>query len=146
MDINLTLTLPSAEDFIALRKQTDWGSVDVQATRKALDQSLMGVCLYKGKELVGMARVIGDGVFNVYIQDVVVKPCYQRQGYGRKMLRALTAHMKQLLPDSCTVGLMAASGQDGFYSKLGFNARPYNMAAGNSYGAGMSAQLKDLSS
>ena len=141
MGINLTLSLPSPVDFIRLRSVTYWGAIEIGPTQKALEQSLMGVCLYKEDELIGMARVIGDGVFNVYIQDVVVKPSFQGQGLGRKMLTTLTAHMKQELPANCTVGLMAADGQDAFYSQLGFNARPYN-----GYGAGMSAQLKDLSS
>ena len=141
MGINLTLSLPSPVDFIRLRNVTNWGTIEIGPTQKALEQSLMGVCLYKEDELIGMARVIGDGVFNVYIQDVVVKPSFQGQGLGRKMLTTLTAHMKQELPANCTVGLMAADGQDAFYSQLGFNARPYNV-----YGAGMSAQLKDLSS
>jgi len=87
-----------------------------------------------------MARCIGDAVFNVYIQDVVVKPSWRGQGVGYKMITALITHMKPLLPPDCTLGLMAAIGQDRFYTRLGFTARP-----NKNYGAGMTAQLKDLS-
>ena len=86
-----------------------------------------------------MCRLVGDGVFNVYIQDVIVKPSHRGKGLGQNMLTTLITHMKNRLPTTCTVGLMAAYGQDGFYTRFGFTPRPHSKA-----GAGMTASLEDL--
>jgi len=40
---------------------------------------------------------------------------------------------------NCTIGLMAAKGQDSFYAQFGFTARPSNV-----YGAGMIAPLGNI--
>ena len=140
MSTRIAISLPTPSDFTLLRNMVGWGKVTDDQAVATLKHSLSGACLYKADELIGMARVVGDGVFNVYIQDVIVKPYCQKQGLGRMMLKALIAHMAHTLPPSCTVGLMAAAGQDGFYTAFGFKTRPRN-----GFGAGMSAQLKDLS-
>lgn len=40
----------------------------------------------KCRELLGMARVIGDGGLFYYIQDVIFIPEYQRQGIGTQLM------------------------------------------------------------
>ena len=39
-------------------------------------------------KLVGLVRVVGDGVHIAYIQDLLVMTTYQRQGIGRALLEA----------------------------------------------------------
>jgi len=36
-----------------------------------------------------MARVIGDGVINAYIQDVVIAPDYRGKGVGKAVMQEL---------------------------------------------------------
>ena len=139
VDRDMRLSLPSPQDFVRLRSYTAWGDITQHEAHDALDNSLLGVHLRRNNETIAMARLVGDGVLNVYIQDVVVKPSHRRKGLGQKMLTTLITHMKDCLPAHCTVGLMAAYGQDAFYTQLGFASRPYTKA-----GAGMTASLKDL--
>lgn len=139
MPLETIYTSPSPEDFVRLRLTANWGDVSLEDARTALRHSLFCINLYNAGELIGMARCIGDGVFNVYIQDVVVKPSWRGKGLGRDMIRSLILHMKPKLPSGCTIGLMAAIGQDGFYAQLGFTQRP-----NKNFGAGFTAQLKDL--
>ncbi|MCG7431004.1 MULTISPECIES: GNAT family N-acetyltransferase [Kocuria] len=50
-------------------------------------------------ELVGMARVVGDGVTVAYIQDLLVDPDHQRRGIGRALLTEVldeTSHIRQV--------------------------------------------------
>ncbi|KUP27435.1 GNAT family N-acetyltransferase [Kocuria rhizophila] len=50
-------------------------------------------------ELVGLVRVVGDGVTVAYIQDLLVHPAHQRQGTGRALLTevlAETSHIRQV--------------------------------------------------
>jgi len=55
------------------------------------------------------------------------------------MMASFISHLKSNLPADCTIGLMAAHGQTEFYTQFGFISRPTAR-----FGAGMSAQLKDL--
>lgn len=52
------------------------------------------------EQLVGLVRVVGDGVYIAYIQDLLVHSDYQRQGIGSQlMLRILeeVSYAKQIL-------------------------------------------------
>ena len=116
-----------------------WGDITVEQAQHVLDNSLRGVTAYDGSNAIGMARLIGDGVLNAYIQDVVIAPDYQGQGVGKAVIMNLISDMKNSLPPSCTIGLLAAVGQEGFYSSFSFITRP-----DRDYGAGMFARLADL--
>jgi len=67
-----------------------------------------------GDTAIGMARVIGDGVINAYIQDVIIAPDYRGKGVGKAVMQALISQMRHNLPTNCTIGLMAAKEQDDF--------------------------------
>lgn len=86
-----------------------------------------------------MARAVGDGTLNIYIQDVVVHDNWQGRGVGRHIIMQLLSDMSAVYPQNCTIGLMAAKGQEGFYKKLGFATRPVA-----DLGAGMTASLHTL--
>ena len=90
--------------------------------------------------VIGMARIIGDGVLNLYIQDVIIAKAYRRQKLGTLILNHLITLLHNKFPADCTIGLMAAKGQTQFYNQFGFETRP-----NNDVDAGMSAALRDLS-
>ena len=131
--------LPKAEAFKALRDSAGWGDVSLSQSQLALNTSLHGITVYYNNDPIGMARLIGDGVLNAYIQDVVIAPKYRRQGVGKAIMQALIADMQKLLQANCTIGLMAASSQENFYLSFSFITRP-----DTDYGAGMFAKLADL--
>ena len=71
-----------------------------------------------GTELVGLARVISDGASICYLQDVLVRPAFQRRGIGRRLVQLVLqpfAHVRQkvLLTDD-------EAGQKAFYESLGY--------------------------
>ncbi|MGV2927860.1 GNAT family N-acetyltransferase [Macrococcus capreoli] len=66
--------------------------------------------------IIGFARALSDGVFNAAIYDVVVHPEYQRQGIARNLVQQLLDQFESL---SC-IHLIATTGNEAFYSKLGF--------------------------
>ncbi len=72
-----------------------------------------------GKEkIVGMARVISDGVSDAYIQDVVVLTDYRRRGIGRELIARLTRHCVEREIE--WIGLVAEPGTRAFYESLGY--------------------------
>ncbi len=131
--------LPSAAAFKALRDMAGWGDISLGKAQHVLANSLHGVTAYDGETPIGMARVIGDGILNTYIQDVVIVPNYRGQGIGKALIHALITDMKNSIPGDCTTGLLATKGQEGFYSSFSFITRP-----DTDYGAGMFAKLADL--
>lgn len=54
---------------------------------KAFLNSLDVISAWHGDELIGVIRTIGDGVTIIYIQDILVKKSYQKQGIGKKLLQ-----------------------------------------------------------
>jgi ribosomal protein S18 acetylase RimI-like enzyme len=141
MSLSFTIkpNLPTAREFQALRSTVGWGDVSLEQAYSALFGSLFGVTAFDGDTAIGMARVIGDGVINAYIQDVVIAPDYRGKGVGKAVMQALIVQMKQDLPANCTIGLMAAEGQEDFYTSFSFIPRP-----NADYGAGMFAKLADI--
>lgn len=139
MTLTIEHRLPTPAEFIALRSQTDWGVPDDEATEAVLAHSFSGVVAVEAGEAVGMARTVGDGCLILYIQDVVIASSHRSKGLGRKLLQALLDEAAKSCLPSCTIGLFAATGQTGFYEKLGFGTRKHP-----AYGPGMHATLSTL--
>lgn len=77
--------------------------------------------------IIGMGRVISDGVSDGYIQDLTVEPDRRRRGVACAMMKAI---LDRLLNDGLSwVGLIAEKGSYGLYERFGFRAmegaRPY---------------------
>ena len=53
---------------------------------KAVKASLWQLAVYDEKELVAYIRLVGDGHSVLLVQDLLVRPDYQRQGIGKKLL------------------------------------------------------------
>ncbi|CAL8900009.1 GNAT family N-acetyltransferase [Kocuria varians] len=63
-----------------------------------VENSWLVVSAWADGELVGLARVVGDGATVAYIQDLLVDPGHQLRGIGRALLAevlAETAHIRQ---------------------------------------------------
>ena len=115
---------PSAEELFILRESVGWGIGDKEAFENGLKNSLYGVCVFKDGEIIGTARIIGDGNTCFYIQDVIVKPGYQKMGIGFEMMNKLMKYIEIHACSGAVVGLMAAKEKEGFYEKFGFWNRP----------------------
>ena len=88
-----------------------------------LDDAVRGSLLAAGAfdssgNLIGFARVLGDGVSDCYIQDVAVKIDCRGQGVGKALVEYLLCQLEKNGID--WVGLIATPGKVGFYRKLGF--------------------------
>ena len=52
------------------------------------------LCAYDNERLVGYAAVVGNGVTDAYIQDVMVHPDCQRQGIGTQLMKRILARLE----------------------------------------------------
>jgi ribosomal protein S18 acetylase RimI-like enzyme len=71
-----------------------------------------------GDRVVGMARLLSDGVCNAYLVDVWTASAYRRQGIASSLVRFLL----ESVPGQ-HVGLMTDDTQQ-FYASLGFQPQP----------------------
>ena len=124
MDCDVVEKLPSAEEYNQLRALVGWGVYERDVIVESLPHSLYCVCAFVGTEIVGMARIIGDGGLVYYIQDVIVKPDYQRQGIGTRMMDKVMAYLHAHARNNSIIGLMSAKGKEQFYERYGFVRRP----------------------
>jgi GNAT superfamily N-acetyltransferase len=91
------------------------------AMAASLAGSVCGVVAYdEADRPVAMGRVVGDGAFYFYVQDVVVHPDHQGRGLGRQVVQRLLAQVSERAPGHCFVGLFATPQARALYESEGF--------------------------
>lgn len=67
--------------------------------KRGFGKSLLVLGAYADNTLVGILRAVGDGETIVFIQDILVKPEYQRRGIGSALLKEILSrysHVRQI--------------------------------------------------
>jgi ribosomal protein S18 acetylase RimI-like enzyme len=124
-DLRVVERVPSVEDYRRLRRGVGWNDVDEPAADEGLRRSLASFCLVDAAdEVVGIARVVGDGGIYFYVQDVIVDRRYRGRGHGRALMDAVMSFIGREARPGAFVGLMAARGVTRFYERYGFEPRP----------------------
>ena len=103
-----------------LCERVGWGrALDFSAMPASLAGSFCGVTVLRDGEAVAMGRVVGDGAWYFYVQDVVVLPELHGQGVGNEILRRLVAQVDAVAPPKAFIGLFAAGSSPAFYERQG---------------------------
>ncbi len=124
-------SFPSNEDFNKLFMSVGWGERDDEKINMHRQMNAFAVSVYEGKNIVGMARVVGDGSYYT-VFDVVVDKKRQKEGIGAILMREIVEWYRSIEDDDTYLYLGASKGREKFYEKFGFVARPYGEV-----GAGM---------
>jgi predicted GNAT family acetyltransferase len=88
------------------------------ALRRSFEQSQHVAFARDGDRVVGMARLLSDGVCNAYVVDVWTQSAYRRRGIATAMLRLLI----EAVPGQ-HVGLQTDDAQ-ALYESIGFRPQP----------------------
>lgn len=88
------------------------------ALRRSFEQSQHVALAWADEELVGMARLLSDGVCNAYLLDVWTDSGYRRRGVASQMVRHLIAKVP-----GQHIGLQTDDAQP-LYESLGFCRQP----------------------
>lgn len=107
-------------DLVDLYSSVEWGAYtsDPAALAAAVANSTYVVEARAGGDLIGLARGLSDDSSIFYLQDVLVRPDWQRRGVGRALIESCLVrfnHVRQkvLLTDD-------QPSQRSFYTALGF--------------------------
>jgi GNAT superfamily N-acetyltransferase len=93
-----------------------------QALRLSFLQSQHLAFAWADGRLVGMARMLSDGVCNSYLLDVWTASAFRRQGVGARMVKYLVDQVP-----GQHVGLQTDDAE-AFYRSLGFSTQPEFMS------------------
>lgn len=81
----------SHEALLKLYDSVGWYAytIGVEDLTQLLTGARHYVSAWDDDRLVGLIRVVGDGVYIAYIQNILVHPDYQRQGVGQALMRKM---------------------------------------------------------
>ena len=134
-NINMTYILkineiPDISKIAELYDDAGWSNYtkDLDVLLKAFYSSLCIITAWDNNELVGVLRAVGDGMTIVYIQDILVKKTYQRQGIGKLLINEVMNEYKNVRQKVLLTENESNTIQ--FYKSCGFHtAQSYNTVA-----------------
>jgi len=63
---------------------------------KAIENSLASYCMFLNDRIIGYARILGDGITTIIIQDLLIRTEYQRIGRGSELLKYILEEYKTI--------------------------------------------------
>ncbi|BDR54322.1 N-acetyltransferase [Bombiscardovia apis] len=124
MQVTVRYDALTPELYASVRTTAHFPEYDPADVRAALDGSFCSVVVYADGLPAGIGRVVADGRIAFFIKDLVVLPQYRGQRIGSAILDALIERISRSCCDHAYVGLLSASGKEGFYERHGFTRRP----------------------
>ena len=123
MDSAYTLIFerPTVEDYRRLRTLAGLSPRSAAAATFGLPNTVVGVVVKHRDYVVGMGRVVGDGLF-YQIVDIAVEPSHQGKGLGKAIVGGLMETLKRQAPAEAHVSLMADGKAHKLYEQFGFKA------------------------
>ena len=116
---------PDPGQYLQLFETTGWNKsyqAGLEELAQAIKHSWLVVSAFEDDRLVGMGRVVSDGVLYAMIYDMIVLPGHQGRGIGTQILARLVAKCRSA--GIREIQLFSARGKAGFYRMRGFQERP----------------------
>lgn len=116
----------SYEEYCELRTNVGWNNWFEGQTRRSIENSLYIITIREDDRLLGMGRLIGDGMYFL-LCDVIVRKEYQGKGLGSQIVDYLVAYVEAQTPEGgrSSIQLIAEPGKEDFYIKKGFKLIPH---------------------
>lgn len=110
------------QDVIELYNDANWTAYtkEPKSLLQAINNSLYVLTAWHNNKLVGLIRLVGDGLTIIYIQDILVLKAYKKNKIGTKLITTALNNFKSVRQ---TVLLTDDNEETrGFYEKLGFES------------------------
>lgn len=109
-------------DLKALYENVEWYAYtkDLNQLQQALENSLYVLTAWEGEQLIGLIRVVGDGLTILYIQDILVLNSHQNSGIATELVKRVLDKYKDVRQKV----LLTEEAPDvrHFYEKNGFDS------------------------
>ena len=82
----------------ALYKDVEWYAYtkELNQLQQALENSLYVLTAWDGEQLIGLIRIVGDGLTILYIQDILVLNSHQNQGIATELMNRVLEKYKDV--------------------------------------------------
>jgi len=116
-----------AEEYNNLRESIGWKTKDKDLVENAIKNSTIVKKAKIKNKVVGMAIVIGDGIYYLVV-DVLVDESYQGKGIGKKIVNEIIEEIESKTEkgQTCFINLISMEGKEDFYEKCGFIKVPFD--------------------
>ncbi|WP_411851281.1 GNAT family N-acetyltransferase [Stenotrophomonas sp. LGBM10] len=110
---------PTVEEYRQLRVLAGLSPKSLEAAARGLPNTVFGVSIRDGEQLVAMGRLIGDGGCFLQVVDIAVVPDRQGQGLGKAVMTALDAWLRTNAAGAY-VSLIADGQAHRLYAQFGY--------------------------
>ena len=126
MDYNMESNI-TPEEYNELRNSVGWDSKEKHIIQNALASSIVVKKVIYENKTIGMARIIGDGLYYLIV-DVVVHSDYQKKGIGKLLIESIVKDIEERteIEQKCSINLISMKGKEEFYQKCGFRTIPFD--------------------
>ena len=90
MDYEITDYI-TPQEYMEMRKLVEWSEFPLEQAEEGIKHSAHLVVFRKDGKVIGLARVLTDYGYVVYIADVIVRPDFQGKGIGRELMKSALA-------------------------------------------------------
>ena len=111
------------EKYQELRKSNARSKKSAEAVTTGLENSIcIAIVKDSNNNIVGMARLVGDGGLFCAIVNVCVLPNHHNKGLPKMLMKKMMEYISDNIPKTCFVGLVASNKFENFYKEFGFTS------------------------
>ncbi len=111
---------PTPEVYRQLRVGAGLSPKTAEAAARGLPNTLFAVQLLHEGQPIGMGRVVGDGGTAFQVVDIAVLPAHQGRGLGKRIMAEIAIWLREHVPETGYVSLLADVPADALYGQFGF--------------------------
>ena len=125
MDVKLDYSI-TVDEFLEMVESVGWKTYTREQIEKALQNTMYMVKATVNGKLAGIGRVVGDYSIVCMLTDICVKPEFQKQGIGSKIINELKRLIESGVKkdEKMQIELTPTDGNEKFYEKAGFKYKP----------------------
>ena len=114
------------DEFLEMVESVGWNTYSRCQVEKALKNTMYMVKAIVDDKVVGIGRVVGDFSIVCCLSDICVRPEYQKQGIGLKIVNKLKNMIEEDIKEGekMQIELTPTAGNEEFYKKAGFKYKP----------------------
>ena len=121
MNVKLEYSI-STNEFLEIVESVGWKTYSEDQVDKALKNTMYMVKAVVDGKLAGIGRVVGDFSIVCMLSDICVKPEFQGNGIGLKIVNELKRMIEEGVKEGekMQIELTPTAGNEEFYKKAGF--------------------------